>query len=156
MLLIRELVNNMWKEKKLVMRKRRTGAKEKGVLNYRTVSVKNAAAKNGVVSEKSPAEKNLIKVAGVSNDLVASMNLDEMLEASAVIDMGLRGEKVPVVKSPKVRACVGEVLRLNENGLTKKVAEKMQQDLTIQIVERNKKTTDKVKARRLYREFMEK
>lgn len=156
MLLIRELVNNMWKEKKLVMRKRRTGAKEKGVLNYRTAFFKNAAVKKGVVSEKCAAEKSLIKVAGVSNNLVESMNLDEMLEASAVVDMGLRGEKVPVVKSPKVRAYVGEVLRLNENGLTKKVAEKMQQDLTVRIVERNKKTTDTVNARRLYREFMKK
>lgn len=156
MLLIREWVNNMWKEKKSVLAKRRTGTKGKGALKYRLASIKNVAVKKGIVSEKRLEEKNLTKVVDVSNDLVASMNLDEMLEASSVVDKGLRGEKVTVTKSPKVRKYVGAVLQLNENGLTKKLAEEMQQDLTSQIVERNKKTADTVNARRLYRELMKK
>lgn len=91
----------------------------------------------------------------VTNRLIASMDLDEMLEASKIVDLGLRGEKIPTVKSPKVQKYVGAVLQLNKRASTKSVAKKMQQDLIVQIVERNKKTTNAAEAKRLYHALME-
>lgn len=87
--------------------------------------------------------------------LIASMDLDEMLEASRIVDMGFRGEKIPFVKSPKVQKYVGTVLQLNKRTSTKSVAKKIQQDLTVQIVERNRKTTNPAKAKSLYHALME-
>lgn len=91
----------------------------------------------------------------VSGRLIASMDLDEMLEASKIVEMGLRGEKIPTVKSSKVQKYVGTVLRLNKRASTKPVAKKMQQDLTVKIVEKNKKTTNETEAKRLYQAFMD-
>lgn len=69
--------------------------------------------------------------------------------------MGLRGEKIPTVKSSNVQKYVGTVLRLNKRAFTKPVAKKMQQDLTVKIVEKNKKTTNETEAKRLYQAFMD-
>ena len=91
----------------------------------------------------------------MSNALVASMSLDEMLEASKILDMGFKGETIPIAKSTKVKKYVGEVLQLNSNFLTRPTAKKMQQYLTAQIVEKNRETTDVEEAKRLYRAFME-
>lgn len=46
-------------------------------------------------------------------------------------------------------------MRLNKRTSTKSVAKKMQQDLTVQIVERNKKTTNAAESKRLYQALME-
>ena len=46
-------------------------------------------------------------------------------------------------------------MRLNKRASTKSVAKKMQQDLTVQIVEQNKKTTNAAEAKRLYQALME-
>ena len=86
--------------------------------------------------------------------LVSSMNLDEMLEASNAIEIGFRGEKIPTFTSSKARKYAIKALQLNKNGLSKKAAKKMQQDLVVQIVERNKSTTDKARAEKLYRVIM--
>lgn len=94
-------------------------------------------------------------VPGVTNELIASMDLDEMLEASKIIDMEFRGEKIPTIKSPRVRKYVRTVLLLNKELVTKSIAKKMQQDLIIKIVEKNKKTTNEAEAKRLYHELME-
>ena len=71
----------------------------------------------------------------VINRLIASMNLDEMLEASKIVDMKLREEKATTVKARTI--------------------EKIKQDLTFKIVEQNKKTTNEEEAWRLYRALME-
>lgn len=121
-----------------------------------TVSVKTVTAKTGATAVKVAAGKATpVRRGKVPSRLIASMDLDEMLEASKILDMGFRGEKIPTVKSPKVQKYVGEVLRLNKRASTKLVAKKMQQDLTVQIVERNKKTTNEVEAKRLYHALME-
>lgn len=87
--------------------------------------------------------------------LVNTMDLDEMLEASKVVEMGIKGEKIPAVKSSKAQRYAGTILRLNGKNDTKPMAEKMMNDLSVQIIKVNKKTTDAVKSRRLYRELME-
>ena len=71
----------------------------------------------------------------VINRLIASMNLDELLEASKIVDMKLREEKATTVNARTI--------------------EKIKQDLTFKIVEQNKKTTNEEEARRLYRALME-
>lgn len=86
--------------------------------------------------------------------LVNSMDLDEMLEASKVIEMGIKGEKIPAVKSSKAQRYAGAILRLNRRSNTKPMAEKMMHDLNVQIIKVNKKTTDAVESKRLYRELM--
>lgn len=86
--------------------------------------------------------------------LVNAMDFDEMLEASKVIAMGIKGEKIPAVKSSKAQRYAGAILRLNRRSITKPVAEKMMHDLNVQIIKVNKKTTDAAEAKRLYRELM--
>lgn len=86
--------------------------------------------------------------------LVNSMDLDEMLEASKVIEMGIKGEKIPAVKSSKAQRYAGTILRLNRRSDTKPMAEKMMHDLNMQIIRVNRKTTDAVESKRLYRELM--
>lgn len=99
--------------------------------------------------------KAKISTSVCSGRLIDSMDLDEMLEASKIVEMGFRGEKIPTVKSPKVQKYVGSVLQLNKRASTKSVTRQMQQDLTVQIVERNKKTTNAVEAKRLYHALMD-
>lgn len=88
------------------------------------------------------------------NGLISSMNLDEMLQASKIAEMGLRGEKIPAVKSSKVRQYVGTVLKVNEKDSTRAEARKIQDDLVVQIVERNKETVNGSKAKYLYDKLM--
>lgn len=112
--------------------------------------------RTGAILVKAVAVKaNPIRRRQVFGRLIASMDLDEMLEASKIVDMGLRGEKIPTVKSSKVQKYVETVLRLNKRASTKPVAKKMQQDLTVQIVEKNKKTTNETEAKRLYQALMD-
>ena len=80
--------------------------------------------------------------------------LTKKVEASKVIEMGLRGEKIPTVMSSKVRRYVRKVLILNKNDSTKSIAKKMQQDLTVKIIERNKETTNVAEAKKLYHALM--
>lgn len=91
--------------------------------------------------------------------LIASMNLDEMLEASEIGEIGLRGEKVSQAQiskeqSPKVRIYAGAISKFCRKDSSKSIAKKMQQDLTAQIVEKNRKTTNAVEADRLYHALM--
>lgn len=112
--------------------------------------------KTGVASVKAVAVKATpIRRRKVTGRLIDSMDLDEMLEASKIIEMGFRGEKIPTVKSPEVQEYVGTVLQLNKRASTKSVAKKMQQVLNARIVELNKKTTNAVEAKRLYHKLME-
>lgn len=90
----------------------------------------------------------------VTARLVNAMDLDEMLEASKVIEMGMKGEKIPTVKSSKAQRYAGTILRLNRRNDTKPMAEKMVHDLNAQIIKVNRKTTDAVESKRLYRELM--
>lgn len=83
-----------------------------------------------------------------------SMNLDELLEASEIVEMGIKGEKIFMAKSPKAEQCARVILRLNEQPQTKRVAARMRQELTSQIIKENRRTADPVKGRRLYRELM--
>ncbi len=91
----------------------------------------------------------------VAGRLIASMNLDEMLEASQIVDMGIRGEKIPEVMSPKVRRYVWTAMRLNKRPAARPAVKQMQQHLTIQIIEENKKTTDAEEGKRLYLKLMD-
>lgn len=90
----------------------------------------------------------------VTARLINSMDLDEMLEASKVIEMGIKGERIPVIKSSKARRYAGTILQLNRRNDTKPMAEKMMHDLNVQIIKVNKKTTNAVESKRLYRELM--
>ncbi len=117
------------------------------------------------VAVKAPLSKTTIKkVIGVKPNiardiaaivrLIKSMDLDEMLEASKVVEMGMKREKIPAVASSKARKCASEILRLYRRNDTKPLAEKMIHDLNVQIIKVNKETADAVEAKRLYRELM--
>lgn len=115
-----------------------------------------AIAEKGIRTKTSPAKSTFVqrRRRATTDELIASMDLDEMLEASKIVELGFRGEKIPTIESAKVRKYVGEVLRLNKRVLTKAEAKKMQQDLSVKIVEQNKKTTDAIEAKRLYHALM--
>ena len=66
--------------------------------------------------------------------------------------MGIKGEALPVIKSPKAQEYV--VLCLDRKNAEKDVAEKMMHDLNARIISVNQKTTDAVESRRLYYELM--
>lgn len=81
--------------------------------------------RTGAIPVKAVAVKATpIRKGQVSGRLIASMDLDEMLESSKIVEMGFRGEKIPTVKSSKVQKYVGTVLRLNKRASTKPVAKK--------------------------------
>lgn len=144
-------MNSMLKTKGDILVRNRTIREPRRSNLVTVVSVKNVeppANAITVVKASNRFEK-------MSNALVASMSLDEMLEASKILDMGFKGETIPIAKSTKVKKYVGEVLQLNSNFLTRPTAKKMQQYLTAQIVEKNRETTDEEEAKRLYRAFME-
>lgn len=135
-------------------RKKMTGAIVENGTTLSVIPAKNVTVKTDVDSVKGIAMKAVSVRSKSTGRLISSMNLDEMLEASRIAEMGLRGEKIPVAKSPKVQQYVGRVLRLDQRHFTKSVAKKMQQNLTVQIVERNKKTTNAIQAKRLYHALM--
>jgi hypothetical protein len=82
------------------------------------------------------------------------MNLDEMLELSAILDILIRGEGIITIHSTKVQKYLQIVLKSNKGVMTKSLAQKIQQDLAVKIVMRNRETTDRTEAKRLYNEFM--
>lgn len=131
-------------------RKKIVGITVENGLRQGTVSPQNGISPIRAVAVK----ETPIRRRRVAGRLVASMDLDEMLEASKIVEMGFRGEKLPTVKSPKVKKYVGAVLKLNKKASTKLAAKKMQQNLNIQIIERNKETINEKEAIRLYHELM--
>ena len=97
------------------------------------ISVEGTAIK-AKSSNMVPAKVIGVKtVPGVTNELIASMDLDEMLEASKIIDMELRGEKIPTIKSPRVRKYVRTVLLLNKELVTKSIAKKCSRILLLKL-----------------------
>lgn len=136
-------------------RKRKVGT---GNIQSVTIPARPVAVK-AALSKTMPEKVIVVKPHSVrgriaTTRLVNSMDLDEMLEASKVIEMGIKGEKIPAVKSSKAQRYAGTILRLNRKNDTKPMAEKMMHDLNVQIIKVNKKTTDAVESKRLYRELM--
>lgn len=132
--------------------------KEKDVIEVRKmrgVPVKAVHGKaNGIRVKRATLRTGRIKRRKFINGLISSMNLDEMLQASKIAEMGLRGEKIPAVKSSKVRQYVGTVLKVNEKDSTRSEAREIQNDLVVQIVEKNKKTVNGSQAKYLYDKLM--
>lgn len=129
-------------------RKRKAGA---GNIKSTNVPAKAVDVK-ATLAKTMPEKVVVVKVAMAR--LVDSMDLDEMLEASKVIEMGIKGEKIPAVKSSKAQRYAGTILRLNRKNNTKPMAEKMMHNLNVQIIKENKKTTNAAESKRLYRELM--
>lgn len=129
-----------------------------GDIQSATVPARPVAVK-AILSKTMPEKVMVVKPHSVRGKVAAarlidSMDLDEMLEASKVIEMGIKGEKIPEVKSSKAEQYAGTMLRLNGKNDTKPMAEKMKNDLNAQIIKINKKTTDAAESERLYRELM--
>ena len=116
----------------------------------RMTDIKGRREKSGKTITKA---ERLRSPAGIR--LIDSMDLDEMLEASRIAEMGIRGERIPDIKSPKVQKYVGTVLKLNESTSTKQAAQRMQQDLTVEIINTNRRTSDEAEGKRLYRILMD-
>ena len=127
--------------------------------NYQSVS-KGKKRKVGAVSMRTvtvperPVDIGHRRSTVLQLKLINSMDLDEMLEASKVIEMGIKGEKIPVVKSLKAQKYAGTILQLNRRRNTKPMAEKMMHALNTRIIKENKRTTDAIESRRLYHELM--
>lgn len=116
-------------------------------------------AGRGIRMRKIPArnnrQENLLRNERVTGRLIASMDLEEMLEASRIAELQLSGQTVPRVKSPKVQQYVKMVFRLCRIDTTKLAAKKMQQNLSAEIVKRNKRTTNEKEAKFLYNSLMD-
>jgi len=136
------------------------GKRKAGVGNEKstTLPVKSSAVK-AAMPKTIPEKVVMVRPYSVrgrvaTTRLIYAMDLDEMLEASKVVEMGIKGEKIPAVKSYKAQRYARTILRLNRRNATKPMAEKMMHDLNVRIIKVNKKTTDAVESRRLYRELM--
>lgn len=136
-------------------RKRKVGVSniQSVTLPTRPVAIKTALSK-AIPENMVIVKPHSVRRRVVAAQLINSMDLDEMLEASKVIEMGIKGERIPVVKSSKARRYAGTILQLNRRNDTKPIAEKMMHDLNVQIIKVNKKTTNAVESKRLYRELM--
>lgn len=130
MLLIEGWVNNM------IRRRKKT-------VNVTKRRIKSSFTKQNYLHEKLAKER-------FSTRLVNSMSFDEMLEASQIVEMLLRGEKLPSVMSPKVQKYVNLMTRLHKNPSTRSRAKKMQQELNSQIIERNRLTINMIEANQFY------
>lgn len=84
-------------------------------------------------------------------ELMNSMALEELLDASLAVQMSMKGMKMPDVRSAKAQELVELILRAG----TKEQIEEMRGDLNVKIVKVNKEMSDPVEAERLLREFME-
>lgn len=135
---------------------KRRGRKSEELSNMKDRTTRGAVTKVALLRNDSKVivKPGMRKGRYVAAKLVNSMNLDEMLEASEVVEMGIRGVKVPVVKSVKAQKYAGEILRLRKRASTKPIAEKMMYDLNVQILETNRKTTNIVESERLYQKLM--
>lgn len=123
--------------------------RERANIPIRNVSAIAATAKVNGGKTKTDRRKVIS-----SANLVRTMDLDEMLEASKVVEMGIKGEKLPVVQSSKVKKYAGVVLGLNKSLSTQHIARKMLQELNMQIIQKNRNTTDALEAKRIYQEFI--
>ena len=153
----RKWVIDMARQKVQVSGSNRGGALVQSALCNGRQSVvpgKTASAKTYTI----PKEVVVVGRAGVKRvrvkGLLDSMDLDEMLEASKNIEIGLRGEKIPSISSSNVQKYVNEVLTYNKMLKTKRLSQRMQQELTKHIIDVNKKTIDARKANNLYQALM--
>lgn len=130
----------------------RPAAKKRLAAMERTAAKKRRMLSNAI-KQKNPARSASAVREFATARLINSMDLDEMLEASKVIDMGIKGEALPVIKSRKAQEYAVRCLD-KKNAEKYDVAEKMMRDLNARIISENKKTTDAVESRRLYCELM--
>lgn len=126
-----------------------------GIMRLRVIPVKDSIMKFDAVPVVDGIVKTAVTRRKSAEKLIASMNLDEMLEASKIVEMELKGEKIPKIKSPKVQKYVGTILGTDKRDMKKSIVRKMQNDLSIEIIERNKQTTNVVEATRLYHALMD-
>lgn len=106
-------------------------------------------------SNKSRAVRTYsIEVGSAEANLIKRMNLDEMLEASKVIQMGTIGEAPLFIESPNAQKYARSILALYNKEVTKPVAAKMIDNLNTQIIRTNKRTTNAAESKRLYRNLM--
>lgn len=132
--------------------KKRLAAMERPAAKKRPVAMKRCMSCNTSKKGSWARQTSAMREYATAR-LINSMNLDEMLEASKVIDMGIKGEALPVIKSRKAQEYAVRCLD-KKNAEKYDVAEKMMRDLNARIISENKKTTDAVESRRLYCELM--
>lgn len=104
---------------------------------------------------KRSAMLRALKEEKILNRFASAMSLDDLIDASIGLEIGLKEGRTPVVKSSIVQNYVNRVLLLNSKVSTRRIAERLQRKLNSQIIERNKKTIDPLEAERLYRDIME-
>lgn len=88
-------------------------------------------------------------------ELMNSMDLEELLDASLIVTKNIREGKTYTVESPKSQELAQYILRLNEQEDTKPLVEEMIHNLNVQIIKVNEETADPVEGERAYRELME-
>lgn len=103
-----------------------------------------------------PAKKSSGKTAlHKRNKLVESMTLDEMLEASYVLDRWMNEDVVVVADSKKAREYVKRITGTKKTSASVKMAKRAKIILSDQIVSANKRDANKVKGKKLYVSLMD-
>ncbi|MCX4322053.1 MAG: hypothetical protein OSJ59_03730 [Lachnospiraceae bacterium] len=83
-------------------------------------------------------------------ELMNSMELEELLDVSWAVRMRVKGMGMPEVRSARVQELVERMLRAG----TKEQIEELRSDLCAKIVKVNKEMVDPVEAERVLREFL--
>ncbi|MCC8089519.1 MAG: hypothetical protein LIO79_09730 [Rikenellaceae bacterium] len=103
-----------------------------------------------------PAKKSSINAALLKrNKLAKSMTLDEMLEASYVLDRWVNEDVVAPADSKKVRAYVKGITGTKRTSTSVKMAKRAKIILSDQIVSTNKRNANKIKGENLYLSLMD-
>ncbi|MCC8050872.1 MAG: hypothetical protein LIP10_09485 [Clostridiales bacterium] len=102
-----------------------------------------------------PAKKSSGKTAfHKRNKLAESMTLDEMLEASYVLDCWVNEDVVVLADSKKARAYVKGITGTKRTSASVKMAKRAKIILSDQIVSTNKRNANKIKGENLYLSLM--
>lgn len=82
--------------------------------------------------------------------MMNSMELEELLDVSWAVKLGMKGMEMPEVRSARAQELVELMLRAG----TKEQIEELRGDLCAKIVKVNKEMVDPVEAERVLREFL--
>jgi hypothetical protein len=93
----------------------------------------------------------------IASETMTKMSLDELIDASTIIELGKKNEKIPetLANSKNAYQYASMVLDLYRELLTREKAEMMIDDLNAQIIYVNKRTSDPTLGKYYYKKLME-
>lgn len=89
-----------------------------------------------------------------TNGKTNSMGLNDKLDIVALVNIGLKGEVLPLRYKPKTIKFANEIIALSKNAETKSKADLILRKINHSIVKENRNACDLAKSRELYNSLM--